>query len=209
MSCVKALTTGLSLIELLVTLSVAVVLLTVGVPSFIDMIAANTAVSYANDLLADLNYARNEAITRGLPVTVCHSRNATSCTGAWSDGWIVFVNSVVSANATSVSNSKDILRVHGAINTIPGASSTTPGWVLNSNYANYVQFSSSGLSNMVGTFVFCKDNQLNSGNQPRSSAVTVNRVGRARVLQDTDGDGRPNKNLPNVTPAVNLTTCIP
>ena len=207
MSRVNPLPRGLSLIELLVTLSIAVVLLSVGVPSFVDMIAANTAVGYANDLLADLNYARNEAITRGLPVTVCHSRSATSCSGTWSDGWIVFVNSVVSANATTVSNSKDILRAHGAINSVPGASSTTPGWVLNSNYANYVQFAASGISNMVGTYVFCKDNQLSSGNQARSSAVSVNKVGRARVLLDNDGDGRPNRNLPNATPVVNLTTC--
>jgi len=192
---------GLSLIELLITISIAVILLTVGVPSFIDMIASNTATSYANDLLGDINYARSEAITRGVRVTVCHSNDSATCSGTWSNGWIVFANmdTAGTQDAVDVNHAvkDEILRVHVAVN-------TASGWALNANtnFTNFVAFLPDGRSNQKGTFVFCKDDVLRSGNQSRSSAVTINQTGRARVLQDTDGDGNP-----NATAVLNLSSC--
>jgi len=188
---------GLSLIELLVTMSIAVILLTIGVPSFIDLMASSKATSYANDLLADLNYARSEAITRGVRVTVCHSSDSATCSGIWSDGWIVFANTDTTGTQNVVDANDIILRVHTAVN-------TASGWALNANtnFTNFVAFLPDGRSNQKGTFVFCKDNMIKSGNQPRSSAVTINQTGRARILQDTDGDGRP-----NATAVLNLSAC--
>lgn len=171
---------GLSLIELLVTLSIAVILLTIGVPSFVDMINSNTATSYANDLLADLNYARSEAITRGARVTVCHSNDASTCSGGWSNGWIVFAN--VNESGATGQGTRDgddeVLRVHAALSS---------GWALlvNGNVPDYMAFQPTGLSATfnnfgTGTFTFCKGSQVQTGND-----VTVNKTGRARV---TDAD---------------------
>ncbi len=183
MTRVNALPRGLSLIELLVTLSIAVVLLTVGVPSFVDMIAANTAVSYANDLLADLNYARNEAITRGFNVVVCKgiaTAVGSGCTsGNWDGGWKVFVDcngdQTISASTCPGNSDEAVLRVHPALSS---------EWTLrgDSHVPNYITFKAIGLPNTNGTLVFCQGGVLHSGNQPRSAAVTVNRTGRARVL---------------------------
>lgn len=185
----NAMKNGFSLIELMVTIAIAAILAGLAAPAFTDLMASSKASGYANDLLADLNYARNEAITRGVRVTLCHSNDASTCSGSWSDGWIVFANVGESGSAgqDARDNDDEVLRAHGALD-------TAAGWALytGNNFANFVAYLPSGRSNNVDTFVFCKDQVIRSGTSTRSSAVSVGRTGRARVLQDTDGDGAPN-----------------
>lgn len=183
---------GITLMEMLITMTIAVILLTVGVPSFIDMVAANKASGYANDLLSDINLARSEAITRGNRVVICKGPTGTGCTtGNWEDGWKVFVdcnnNQTVDAGADSTcSNAADeeVLRVHAAL---------TGGWTLRGggNAVNRITFLPDGRTGNNDTLVVCKDGVLNSGNQTRSSAVVVNTTGRARVVADSNKDGVP------------------
>jgi len=191
---------GLTLIELLVTLSIAVILVTIGVPSFIDMMASNTATSYANDLLGDINYARSEAITRGTRVVVCRGAATavgTACADAsvdWEDGWKVFEdcndNQTVNSgtcpdrNGDGAADDEGVLRVHAAL---------ASGWKLrgNNNVTNRITFLPDGRTNNNGTLVACKDEVLNVGNQARSAAVVVNVTGRARVSPDSNNDGIP------------------
>lgn len=80
---------GFTLIELMVTISVLAILLGVGVPSFQATIQGNRISTSANDLVAALQFARSEAVRRGVNVTVCSSNDQATCSGAWSDGWIV------------------------------------------------------------------------------------------------------------------------
>ena len=84
-----ALQRGFTLIELMVTLSVAAILLTVAVPNFQIFVMNNRMATQANDLITALNLARSEAVKRAANVTVCASSNTTSCTGTWAQGWIV------------------------------------------------------------------------------------------------------------------------
>lgn len=79
--------TGLTLIELMVTLAVVAVTLSIGVPSFQGMASSNRMSSAANSLIGALNVARSEAIKRGARVNLV-------ATGAdWTKGWSVQVNS--------------------------------------------------------------------------------------------------------------------
>lgn len=82
---------GFTLFELMVTVAVAAVLFTVGVPSFMNFVANMRATSYTNDLVLALNLARSEATRRGAPVDVCSSTDANTCDGTddWTTGWIV------------------------------------------------------------------------------------------------------------------------
>ena len=82
---------GFTLFDLMITLAVAAVILTVGVPSFTGFLANNRAVSHANDLVTSLNLGRSEAIRRGSTVSLCSSTDGASCSGSndWSTGWIV------------------------------------------------------------------------------------------------------------------------
>jgi len=84
---------GFTLIELMVTLAVLAILTMIALPSFRDTIRRNRVNSASNALLADLNYARTEAIDRGQVVTMCPSSNASSCTSggtSWGAGWMTY-----------------------------------------------------------------------------------------------------------------------
>ena len=182
---------GLSLIELLVTLSIAVILLTIGVPSFVDMITSNTATSYGNDLLADINYARSEAITRGMRVVVCKGTatavNSVCTAGEWEKGWKVFVDcndDQTVSNATCPGGlNEEVLRVHAALST---------GWTLrgNNNVTNRITFLPDGRTNNNGTLVVCKDGVVNN---ERLKAIVLHITGRARIATDTDNNGTPDE----------------
>ncbi len=84
---------GFSLLELMITISVMVILLAIAVPSFRDVIHRNQVSSASNTLLASVNYARSEAVTRGQLVYMCPGDKASGCsTGSkvYDQGWLVY-----------------------------------------------------------------------------------------------------------------------
>ena len=91
---------GFTLVELMVTLAVAAILLTLAIPSFTSVINGNRLTTTANELVGSLQLARTEAIRRNARVQVCRSSDGTSCAGAgrW-ERWI-----------TLVVDSKEVLR---------------------------------------------------------------------------------------------------
>lgn len=78
---------GFTLVELMITLSVAAILLTLAVPSFTEMVANNRMTTNANQFVTAMNFARSEAIKRNAAIDV------TATGGSWSNGWTVTVNS--------------------------------------------------------------------------------------------------------------------
>ncbi len=76
---------GFTLVELMVTLAVAAILLSMAVPSFTNTIKNNRLTTQANDLISSLNYARSEAIRRGASVTVETSDGSAN----WHNGWTI------------------------------------------------------------------------------------------------------------------------
>jgi type IV fimbrial biogenesis protein FimT len=87
---------GLTLIELMVTLAVAIVLLAVGIPAFNAFSARDASAATVNALVTALQVARVEALSGRQQWSVCactikDCASGTSCgTGtAWSNGWMV------------------------------------------------------------------------------------------------------------------------
>jgi type IV fimbrial biogenesis protein FimT len=74
---------GYTLVELLVTLAVLAILLTGAVPAFTDLIDSQRLRAAAQQIAADLRYARGEAVRRhaGLPIGVSFSPGDDGCYG--------------------------------------------------------------------------------------------------------------------------------
>lgn len=84
---------GFSLGELLATLGVIGVSLSLVVPSLDDVSRDNARASAVNELVGTMHAARAEAITRNRQVAACPSRDGLWCADAtWNDGWIRFVD---------------------------------------------------------------------------------------------------------------------
>jgi prepilin-type N-terminal cleavage/methylation domain-containing protein len=68
---------GFTIIELMVTVLIAAVLLAVAVPSFIDTLERRRVVGAANELSADLQYARSLAVSKQLITTLENTSTST------------------------------------------------------------------------------------------------------------------------------------
>jgi type IV fimbrial biogenesis protein FimT len=88
----RAQTGGFTLLEVIVTIAVASIVLTIAIPSFRYVTNSNRIASEVNGLLGDLQFARAEAIKEGRTVSVCVSNDGATCavSTAWQSGWIVF-----------------------------------------------------------------------------------------------------------------------
>lgn len=114
---------GVTLVELLVTLSIASILLTVAVPGFRVFVQDSRLTAQINNFSSAMMLAKSEALKRNSFTTVCPSANSTTCTGGssvWSNGWLVFSdpnrNGVVDAG-------EEIIQVSAALtggNTLSG-----------------------------------------------------------------------------------------
>ncbi len=106
---------GFSLLELMITITVMAILLAIAVPSFRDVIHRNQVSSASNAMLASLNYARSEAITRGQLVSMCPGDQTAGCTSggtAYDQGWLVYTYpaGAASANKAYAAGSSILLR---------------------------------------------------------------------------------------------------
>jgi type IV fimbrial biogenesis protein FimT len=83
---------GFTLVEMMVVCGVVGILLAIGVPSFRYVTNSNRATTEINGLLADLQFARSEAIREGQQIDVCATTNGSSCVASgttWDTGWLI------------------------------------------------------------------------------------------------------------------------
>ena len=89
---------GFSLVELLITISIAAILLTLAAPSFTSFINRNRLTTASDELIASLSYARSEALKRRSTTTLCaKSSTGTLCDTSgvsedYATGWLVFLD---------------------------------------------------------------------------------------------------------------------
>lgn len=165
---------GVTLIELLVTVSIAVVMAMIAAPSLQAFTRSAQLRTATNDLAVALVYARSESIKRGWPVTVCKSSStaavAPSCNAAasWQQGWLVFVDL----------NQNGALDVGDAALRIGTPDSTALTVAGGANFSSYVTFRPSGfpLGNggaESGSFTFCL--------APDSRVLNLSKTGRSQI----------------------------
>lgn len=91
---------GFTLVELMVTLSVAAILMTVAIPGFLSLRVNNALTTQANEFIAGIQLARSEALRRNERVQFCRvtSATATACAGSggnWTHWAVVTPDEVV------------------------------------------------------------------------------------------------------------------
>ena len=168
---------GFTLIELLVTVAMIAIVLTLGVPAFRDTVRNNVLTANINDFIATLNFARSEAVKRGISVTV--RKTSTSSSVGWEGGWEVFSDN----NADGTKDTTDqVIRVHEPLK----SNLTLRG---NNNFINRITYKPSGESNTFGSFALC-DTSV-SGNPTKRTArlLAVSILGRVSLTADSDNDG--------------------
>ena len=169
---------GFTLIELMITVSIAGILLTVGIPSFSQSISNSRLTTNINDLVSSLNLARSEAIRRGSSITIRKSGLQ------WESGWKIFMDE----NGDGDQDSGDtLLKVYPALPSHFTLRGTTP------SYTNRITYRASGIS-ANGSFVLCDNSDLNNIPESGSSKlIIINNVGRVRMGMDSDNNGIPEK----------------
>jgi len=177
---------GFTLIELMVAVAVLAITLAIGVPSFRETILNNRMTTQINELVADLGFARSEAIKRGVPVTLCRrNSDGDDCdsSAAWTNGWVVFSDRdgdgdfEDDGDTTLCETSVDdcLLRVRASL---ASGGSLTYG-------RDRVTFNSQGFATgFNGTFVFC-----DSRGATKAKGSIVSNTGRVQATRDSNNDG--------------------
>ncbi len=162
------------MMELLVTLVVVGVVVSMGAPHMADFINDMRLTATTNDMLSFFNYARSEAAKRGARVTICVSADQATCLTSgtdWAVGAVAFVDA---DNDGQVDTTETVLRV---LNPVPGGVRITAQTAFATNY--YFYYRPSGAANSQGTLRICRtgrmarDLSVTSVGRPMSQATTT------------------------------------
>jgi type IV fimbrial biogenesis protein FimT len=157
---------GYTLIELLVTMAIGSVLLSVVTPGISALNQKDRQTAVVNSFVATLNAARSEAINRNARMTVCQSDNGYECgTAGWDKGWVVFTDSGVPGE---VDEGDTVLHFSEPLPDDIRLSS--------SKFNTYISYFSDGTSNDSGSFELC-----NSRDQSAVKSICISAAGRTTI----------------------------
>ena len=178
---------GFTIYELLITMLVIGIILSIGVPSFSEFTQNSRISATANDLHSSFQLARSEAARSKANITICASANSmaagAACGGTFDDGWIIFVD--LNGDLIRAGAGENVLRAHPPI---PNAID-----IVTNGGADYFGFAPSGLGRgdvggqpAVQTARICdsRGNVVAAGGRSAARFLVVTPIGRATVLHD-------------------------
>ncbi len=178
---------GFTLIELMVTMTVAAILVGIAIPNLRDFLRNNRLSGGVNDMLHSLQVARTEAIKRQPPlgggVVVCGTASPTvadaamACDYATFSGWFVFLDSNGNWQHDAA---EPVLERHALLDATVTVKTDANDRI--------VSFSASGFANPAGarvpmaTLVLCDARGVQLvGNGATGRALFISPTGRARA----------------------------
>ena len=168
---------GFTLIELMTTIGIAAILVTMAVPSMKSFTLNSRQTAGVNELVSGMHLARNTAITMNTRVTMCTSENGQSCQAvSWDKGWIAFVDKNSDQN---VDGDEAIIRSAGGVE----------GLTINSGlYSDYLMYRPNGrvmrasVGENSGSFTSCDHRGAEY-----AKAIFLDLSGRPRVSDSYSG----------------------
>lgn len=163
---------GMTLLELLITLTVSSIALGFGVTGWQNALERHHATTAINRLAISIREARHLALTQRKVITICPSTDRQHCIRDWDLPLIIFSGNPADGSMT-------ILREY------PANSQGKTTW-RSFRQEQMLQMNVNGLTLAHnGTFIYCPK----SGNTQRARALVLNKSGRTRVAEDLNGDG--------------------
>ena len=163
---------GFTLLELIFTLSLLVIVLTLGIPALSQWVQQSKATDLQYKLLHSIHYARTQATQFRSTVTLCPGNSA--CEDTWGSNLLIFND----LNSNGIQESNEALLKQIDIGLL--------GQYLNWRSFRkkpYLQFNSQGLTRASnGTFHFCPKEHASD----RKFSLILARTGRARISDTPD-----------------------
>ncbi|UYM15310.1 GspH/FimT family pseudopilin [Endozoicomonas euniceicola] len=161
---------GLTLPEVVITLLISAILVSMATPTLRTLIASQRVSSVAQEIYTSFALARSEAVKRRSAVSLCASSDGVICNTSgddWSSGWVIFTD----ADADGVLEADDQrLKVFSAL-----PENLSMEW----NQGVNAGFNSKGYARKAGSFTLCE--QGLTGTEVRK--VIVSLTGRVRVTE--------------------------
>lgn len=157
---------GLTLIELLVTLTIVAVIAVAGIPTLHDLVVGKRMTAQINGFVHSVFFAKQSAHTRLAETVICKSSNGRQCEpdGDWTDGWLTFVN-VDQDYPASVDPTEPVLAVGQRFR----------NGSINGNRREFV-FRPFEIRSTNGTLVFC-----DARGAENAKALVISYTGRPRI----------------------------
>lgn len=163
---------GVTLLEMMITLAILAIVLTVVAPSMQDFLIKNRITGEINEVSGIIQYARHLAIDEQTNITVCPSSNFETCGTDWNQAKIVFIDTDADGARGS---DEDLL-----VTTAKASDSTTA-----TGPSASIQFQDSGAASQSFTYQICPLNKDASF----ARAISVSLQGRVKISSDSDNDG--------------------
>lgn len=162
---------GLTLIELLIVLAVAMVLLGVAAPSFQQTLQRLRLQAAVNDLHAAIDLTRSQAIARGSKVTMAPVEPAGT---NWQSGWIIFIDA--NGNRRPDAGELQLYRHDPLPKDIAVNARFTSG-----NAPAYVAYNAAGRSCSATSSLSARWGTLSLSQGEQARNLKINMLGRVRV----------------------------
>ena len=173
---------GFTLLEIIITLAVAGILLSVAAPSFSELSSDTRQSTNANRFTSAMRYARSESTKRAAPISVCARKTDTTCGSTWANGWIIYVDREDTGTLLTLDSTDEILKVADAVSakSIKASAVIRPASV---GEQDVIQFNARGRTNWdLGTIVIC-----DSRGATEAKALAINGIGMVRKLSADNG----------------------